>query len=211
MNVVLLSTDGFIFSFGWMTRGELISTNPTGPPSAQLCGLLVAVGKGDREAYAQLFKFFAPRLKMFLIKRGLSGPEAEELVQETMAVVWRKARSYDPRRAGAGTWIFTIARNHHIDAFRRERRSNPFGIDRVGEVDETPDAEMRIMADERDRAVRAALENLSHEQLVIVQSSFFDDKPHSTISRELGLPLGTVKSRIRLAFAKLRQLLDENR
>jgi RNA polymerase sigma-70 factor (ECF subfamily) len=209
MNAALRCADHTVVrvSLGWMTRNKSRSTGSNDTSR----DLLIAVGNGDREAYVQLFKFFAPRLKTFLIRRGLDSMQAEELVQDAMVLIWRRARSYDPSRAGAATWIFTIARNLHIDAFRRNSRANSHTLDQVEEIDQTPDAEMLMMAEERDVTVRRALDGLSREQLVIVQSSFFDDKAHSIIAHELGLPLGTVKSRMRLAFARLRKLLDEHR
>ena len=186
-----------------------------GPPSAdELCGLMQAIALGqDRAAFAALFGHFAPRVKAFLVRSGLADSLAEEVTQETMLTMWRKASFFDPSRAGVSTWIFTIARNQRIDRLRRERLLSadlPDGlsIETLEEPDPSGTGEEAVLTAEREDRVRSALGALSTEQSAIVRLSFFADKPHAEIARELGLPLGTVKSRIRLALARLRVLLD---
>jgi RNA polymerase sigma-70 factor (ECF subfamily) len=165
----------------------------------------------DRAAFTTLFGFYAPRLKAFMMRSGMTAPVAEDLAQETMLLVWRKASYFDPRRAGVSTWIFTIARNLRVDRLRREAR--PMAITRAFDPSDEPDSpasgETVVMASEREERVRAALGMLSEEQAEILRLSFFAEKPQSEIATELGIPLGTVKSRTRLAFGRLRQILDD--
>jgi RNA polymerase sigma-70 factor (ECF subfamily) len=174
------------------------------------CRLLLAIATDrDRQAYALLFKYFAPRLKTFLMRSGMLANIAEELTQETLLTVWHKASFFDPSRAGVSTWIFTIARNIRIDYQRRDRRPKPVETDPSEETDAAPSSEQLMMAQERDMRVRQALRSLSEEQVTIIQLSFFHEKPHSEIARDLGIPLGTVKSRVRLAMNRLRHLLGD--
>ncbi len=196
-----------------LSQGEaalsLFAREPPMPGSDEFGQLVVAVAQQrDRAAFALLFKHFAPRVKSFLMRCGLSPEISEEVAQETMVSVWRKAPSFDPARGGAATWIFTIARNRRIDHLRRGR-TDGLEPDPTAEPDEPATTEAVLIAVERDAKVRAALASLSPEQLTIVQMSFFAETPHSEIARELGLPLGTVKSRVRLAMKRLRTLLDD--
>jgi len=174
------------------------------------CRLLIAIATDrDRQAFALLFKHFAPRLKTFLMRSGMLANIAEELAQETLLTVWHKASFFDPSRAGVSTWIFTIARNIRIDYQRRDRRPKPVETDPSDEADAPPSGEHILMTAERDMRVRKALHSLSEEQVKIIQLSFFHEKPHSEIARDLGIPLGTVKSRVRLAMNRLRVLLGD--
>jgi RNA polymerase sigma-70 factor (ECF subfamily) len=181
------------------------------PPSAdEQCQLIQAVATArDRSAFAELFTHFAPRVKSFLMRSGLPDTVAEEVTQETMLVMWRKASYFDPSRAGLSTWIFTIARNQRIDRLRRGRVQTTSSLfDPSDEQDAPLSGEDITIAAEREQQVRTALGTLSDEQATIVRLSYFSEKPHAEIARELGIPLGTVKSRIRLALNRLRSLLD---
>ena len=166
----------------------------------------------DRQAFAVLFKHFAPRVAAYLRRGGTPAASAEDLAQEAMAILWRKSAGYDPARGSVATWIFTIARNLRIDRHRRDGTSAWSFID--GEDAERPDhpdpaasPEERLAARQREARVRSALRQLSREQARVLQLSYFTESPHSEIARELGIPLGTVKSRIRLAFGRLRAVL----
>lgn len=179
-------------------------------PGADMSALVVAIARtGDREAFALLFRHFAPRVKAFLMRSGLAANTAEELAQETLLTVWRKASYFDPTRAAASTWIFTIARNLSIDMKRRERNMGTVDLDAVDEEADETSGETILMSAEREARVRAALAKLSEEQATIVRLSFFQEKPHSQIAQELGIPLGTAKSRVRLALSRLRTLLED--
>ena len=168
----------------------------------------------DRAAFSDLFAYFAPRVKGYLQRTGTSETQAEEIAQETLLAVWRKARLYDPGNASPATWIFTIARNLRIDSLRRERRGDAIRVEDVEaefEVDGAPLADARLLTTESEARVRQALRALPSDQLRVIELSFFEDRAHGEIARTLQIPLGTVKSRVRLAMGRLRGLLDELR
>ncbi|MEK9708483.1 MAG: sigma-70 family RNA polymerase sigma factor [Alphaproteobacteria bacterium] len=171
--------------------------------------VLSSVAERDREAFAALFAHFAPRLKSYMLRLGSSAPQAEELAQEAMVTVWRKADRYDPARAAASTWIFTIARNLRIDAYRRSNHPELDPEDPALVPDPPPAADAEVARKQDAGRIRAALAELPEEQREVVRMSFFDDKTHTEISEILDIPLGTVKSRIRLAFARIRTSLDD--
>lgn len=162
----------------------------------------------DRAAFAELFGHFAPRVKGFLMRYGLPEVMSEDLAQETMLTVWRKADLFDPRRAGVSTWIFTIARNKRIDRLRRDRGGATAPLDVSDAPEDCGSSEEFAIAAETAAQVRTAMASLPENQAQIVRLSFFEEKPHAEIARELGIPLGTVKSRVRLALARLRGLLE---
>jgi len=166
---------------------------------------------GDRRAFATLFDHFAPRVKGLLMRQGTPADLAEELAQETLLMVWRKARLFDPQRAGASTWIAAIARNLRIDAARRDKRSRlPDVLDIVD--DEAPEQPDQVLSGrEREVRVRDALSNLSGDQLTVVQLAFLEGLSHQDVAQRLSIPLGTVKSRLRLALGKLRAVLEDLR
>ena len=170
--------------------------------------LLARVAMADRAAFQVLFLHFGPRLKSYLMKLGAPPGMAEELAQEAMLMVWRKARLFDPAKASAATWIFTIARNLRIDAHRRARMP---ALDVAETMDPGIAADDGMEIQESERRLRAALAELPPEQAEIVALSFFSDQPHSQIADALGIPLGTVKSRLRLAMIRLRAAMGEER
>jgi RNA polymerase sigma-70 factor (ECF subfamily) len=188
------------------------------PTSDELNELARAVAlAGDRSAFAVLFKHFAPRVKAHLLRCGASGELAEELAQETLVSVWRKAKSFDPGRAQLSTWIFTIARNLWVDHLRRQPAPPPTQamqqpndesdpLEQVAHPAATLDEQLGTAR--REIAVRQALAQLAPEQQRIVWLSFYGEQSHARIAQELGVPLGTVKSRIRLAVSHLRRLLQ---
>ncbi|MBS0245455.1 MAG: sigma-70 family RNA polymerase sigma factor [Proteobacteria bacterium] len=163
----------------------------------------------DRAAFAALFEHFAPRIKAYLLRAGTDGTLADELAQEAMLAIWRKADSFDPARATAATWIFAIARNLRIDRFRKEWRDVSVGDDMPEIVDETAAPDDSLSDAERGARVREALRQLPPEQIKVIELSFFEEQPHAEIAQTLGIPLGTVKSRIRIAMAKLRDLVGD--
>ncbi len=165
--------------------------------------------KADRAAFAELFRQFAPRLKSYLMRRGCDFAEAEELMQETMIMVWRRAASFDPARASVATWLFTIARNKRIDALRRQHRPEIDPSDPALVPDPAPDEEVRLLAHQRGHRLAQALATLPPEQAALVRLAYFDERAQSEIAAETKLPLGTVKSRLRLALVKLRRAFEE--
>lgn len=181
-----------------------------GVTNDELCRLIEAIAlRRDRAAFADLFDYFAPRLKAFGLKKGVDAAGAEELAQETMLTVWRRADRFDRTRASAATWIYTIVRNKRIDLYRREGRVDA-DLDAVGEIaDDAERPDDRVAASEAGALLRVAIAALPPEQVEVLQKAFYEDKPHSVIADELRLPLGTVKSRIRLALARLRVAFPE--
>lgn len=163
----------------------------------------------DREAFAALFQYFAPRIKSLLVRSGSTPDVAEDVAHEAMIAVWRKAALFDAARAGAATWIFTIARNLRIDLARRTRDVPAETLYEVLALDEPPQPDARVLAEERDIKVRDAMRGLSDDQAKAVRLSFFEDKAHAEIARILDWPLGTVKSRLRQAMTKLRERLED--
>ena len=173
--------------------------------------LLLAVARTrDRAAFAALFGHFAPRLKSYLVRLGAEGALADELVQDVMLTVWRRAESFDPARASAATWIFTIARNRRIDGLRREGRPEIDPAD-PALVPDAPEQADRALEGAQDTArLHAAIADLPAEQAELLRLAYYEDQPHSAIAQRTGLPLGTVKSRLRLALGRLRRtLVDE--
>ncbi len=178
--------------------------------SADLARLIEAVAaERDREAFTALFDYFAPRIKSVLMRSNTPAAAAEELAQEAMLTVWRKAALFDRTRAGASAWIFTIARNLRIDVARREQRGKVLDLESSEFLEPPPQPDEEFDSGEREQRVRAALTHLTDDQINVVRLSFFEGKAHGDIARELELPLGTVKSRIRLAMNRLRDLLGD--
>ena len=165
----------------------------------------------DRDAFARLHRHFAPKLATWMARAGMSQAHIEDIVQDCMVAVWRKAPLYDPAHGGVSTWIFTIARNLRIDHSRRKANREMLPLSDWDDMDDQPDGESRLLAAESETRVRRALEQLPQEQKQVLIEAYFADKPQSDIAQELGLPLGTVKSRLRLALAKLRVLLEDAR
>jgi RNA polymerase sigma-70 factor (ECF subfamily) len=178
--------------------------------SARMTALLSGLAQTrDQAVFAELFKFYAPRLKSYIRRLGSDEMAAEEIVQEAMATVWNKAALFDAGKANASTWIFTIARNLRIDMIRRERRPT---VD-DGDLAELPDLgdlpDQVLSLSQRATAIRTAMQTLPTDQALIVRMSFFEEQPHSAIAEALNIPLGTVKSRLRLAFNRFRKVLGD--
>jgi RNA polymerase sigma factor (sigma-70 family) len=167
--------------------------------------LLARVGRNrDRAAFVELFHYYAPRVKSYLLRNGADDSAAEEIVQNTFITVWEKAKTYDPAKAAASTWIFTVARNKRIDALRREKFVT-FDTDSLAN---TAAETAENYADGVEAgSLDAAIDKLPEEQAKLLRMAFFEDKSHSAIAKETHLPLGTVKSRLRLALEKLRDAL----
>lgn len=171
-------------------------------------GVMKAVAAGDRTAFAMLYDHFAPRLKAYLMRQGSPEDVAEELVQESLVTAWRRATTFDPVQASVATWLFTIARNKRIDRLRRERRPEFDPEDPALMPDPEPAADAVLEAGEAETRVRQAMAGLPPEQTRLLELAFFEDLSHRDIATRENLPLGTVKSRIRLALARLKAKLE---
>ena len=159
----------------------------------------------DQQAFAELFGYFAPRVKAFLMKSGAAPGMAEDCTQEVMATLWHKAHLFDPSRASVSTWIFTIARNKNIDALRKQRRPEPEELTWGPEAE--PEASDIIVMQQESEQLSQAMQALPGQQRELIEKAYFGDLSHGQIAAETGLPLGTIKSRLRLALSKLRQTM----
>ena len=190
-------------SLGIFSMGPRVLDDSKGHSWEEL--MLMVSTSQDRSAFKQLFNHFAPRIKSFLMKAGADPTMAEECSQEAMATVWNKAKLFDPARASASTWIFTIARNKRIDAIRKIRRPEP---DELTWPDGMEDAQEDALELKQQSEILAdAIQNLPEKQRQLVEKAFFKELSHSEIALETGLPLGTIKSRIRLALERLRHAM----
>ncbi|HVV17600.1 MAG TPA: sigma-70 family RNA polymerase sigma factor [Polyangia bacterium] len=169
--------------------------------------LMAAVAdRADREAFGQLFRRYAPRIKAHLVARGTPAGVADDLTQETMLLVWRKAALFDPARGGLATWLFTITRNCLLNHVRRGARSTP-EPDAAGELPTTPDTEQQLMGAQANRLVAACVEQLPPDQRGIVLAAYWRGQTLRECADEARIPLGTAKTRVRLALTRLRELI----
>lgn len=156
----------------------------------------------DQTAFAELFTYFAPRVKSFLMRSGADSTLAEECTQEVLATLWHKAHLFDASRASVATWVFTIARNRKIDALRKQRRPEP--EDLVWGPEEEPDQADILSLQQESEQLGRAIAALPAKQKELIEKAYYGDLSHSEIAEQTGLPLGTIKSRIRLALDRLR-------
>ena len=175
--------------------------------------LIVAIAESqDRTAFASLFTYYAPRVKAYLCRHRIEDRQAEDIAQEVMLTVWRKAGLFDPAKSSAGTWIYTIARNRLVDTIRREKRPDDLDpTDPALAPSEPAQADEQYETRVIGERVRTAMTDLPHEQAEVLQLSFVEGLAHSAIAERLDIPLGTVKSRLRLAFARLRPVMQVHR
>lgn len=177
------------------------------PPEFSALVLAVAQRR-DRAAFATLFDHFGPRLNGFLMRQGCDAALAEEIVQDTFSTLWRKADLFDPAKSSVSTWLYRIARNRRIDLARRDRSDRIDPEDPILHPAAEADPDAMLDAQQREEALRLALGSLPQEQLELVRLAFFEGLSHAQVAARTGLPLGTVKSRIRLAFTRLRRALE---
>ena len=191
-------------------RKDADQVTPGSPQfSSQTQWMLAVRDRRDRAAFADLFDHFAPRLKGFVMRSGTPPVQAEEIVQEVMLTVWRKAGLFDPQRAQVSAWIYQIARNQQIDTFRKQPRPLP---DDIGQdPDAEPDASRILATEEEAGLLRRALAELKPEQREMIEKAYLGELTHQEISVQTGLPLGTIKSRIRLGLERLRRELKDIR
>ncbi len=166
----------------------------------------------DRAAFQELYKHFTPMIRAFLLKSmgaGANRSEAEEITQEVLIKVWNKAASFNSSKASVNTWIFTIARNTRIDFIRRnERNERKIDIEDIWHEPESPEPLVDLQQRRAEQVIKQAMATLPDEQLQVLYKAFMEGKSHNEVAEELSLPLGTVKSRIRLALNKMQILID---
>ena len=168
---------------------------------------LVASNK-DRVAFGSLFKLVGPRIKGYLMKLGSNDIVAEDLLQEVMLTVWRKSETFDRGKAAVSTWLFTIARNKRIDMLRKEIRPQLDPLDPMLTPNQEEPADEVYSSNQQSLKITDAIDKLPEEQSKLIKMTYYEDKSHSVIAKELNMPLGTVKSRIRLASTRLKKLLE---
>ncbi len=169
---------------------------------------LIALNR-DKEAFEQLFIYFAPRVKAVLMKQSSDANTAEDLMQETMLTVWNKADKFSKYRGSVSAWIFTIARNKRIDGYRKQGTKHYLDIEDIELTDDAIGSEEILISNERDKMVTDISNTLPIEQKEIIEMSFVKELSQTEISKKLGIPLGTVKSRMRLAYEKIRKSVEE--
>ena len=194
----------------WMHNEVPSPPRPAAGSGANLDALLTAVGADrDSEAFTVLFDHFVPRVQAQMLRLGLAPFAAADVTQDVMETIWRKAHLFDPRKAAAATWVFHIARNRRIDVKRRSRETICAVEDFFDIPDPSGGSDDCVDSARREACLRQALRSLPHDQFALVKLAFFDGLSHTAIAARLSLPLGTVKSRLRLAFCRLRRALHE--
>lgn len=192
--------------------GKNVSLEITGNAPEQrerlaLCMQQIAVEQ-SREAFSEVFAYFAPRLKSYIMRLGSDATTAEEIMQEVMLNVWRKAKQYDPKQASVSTWIFRIARNRRIDNHRKQNKPDLDAADPMLQPVQAEQPDITVNRLQLEKVVQREMATLPDEQLILLKAAFYEGLSHSEIAKTYGIPLGTVKSRIRLAFQRLRGRLE---
>jgi RNA polymerase sigma-70 factor, ECF subfamily len=162
----------------------------------------------DRGAFGELFDFLAPKVKGLLMRRGMDSASAEDVMQDVMLNVWTRAGLYDPALGSLQGWVFTIARNAMIDRFRRQKPNISIDMIEWDPVDESEGTEQRMLREERAATLQGAMKSIPADQLAVLQLAYQEELSQTEIAAKLGVPLGTVKSRMRLAYARLRTTLE---
>ena len=164
--------------------------------------------RADPAAFRELYEAYGPRVKAYMMRRGADSGTAEDLAQETLLTVWRKAALYAGEKGSMTTWVFAIARNLRIDRLRREVPWLELPEGRMAEASDEPLPDEAMAEKERQERVRAALADLPPEQKEVVSLAYLEGLSHSEIAERLSVPLGTVKSRMRIAYQKIREALE---
>jgi RNA polymerase sigma-70 factor (ECF subfamily) len=201
-----------ILSFKVRTKKHVLKTQDIQPGASKqdMRALMVLISdQRDRGAFIQVYEYFSPRVKSFLLGRNMLPQQADEVLQEVMLAVWQKAHQYSPDKAAVSTWIFTIARNKHIDRIRQEKFPELDAEDPSLKPAEVAEVEGEFQEMEQSKAVKEALATLPKDQYDVIYLSFMKGISHAEIGEHLDLPLGTVKSRIRLGFKRLRTELTD--
>lgn len=188
---------------------QIVGTDPLERDRMADCIEAIA-GSKSRTAFSQIFEYFAPRLKSYLIRLGSDDVSAEEIVQEVMLNVWRKADQYDRNQASVSTWIFRIARNRRIDSHRRLNKPDLDAEDPMLQPSPIEEPDITVNRAQIEGVVRKELETLPEDQLMLLKAAFYEGLSHSQIAKKFSLPLGTVKSRIRIAFQRLKGQLERD-
>ncbi len=190
-------------------KGLLVTSKPTSDKVTHEDLVLKIARERDRFAFKQVFAHFAPRVKSYLLKLGLDDHKAEDLAQDVLVTVWIKAEQFDPKKAKLSTWIFRISRNKFIDLTRKQKYPEVNADDHLTDMVAPEETDRPVEAMQTASIVSSAMTKLNPDQQRVIKLSFYEEMSHSEISAHLSLPLGTVKSRIRMAFQALRRELGE--
>jgi len=199
---------------GATSAGDKGWSVPTGRRTDEWSECLVAIGRQrDRAAFTRLFRHFAPLIKAFALSgSALSASHADELVQEVMVKVWQKASAFDPEKAAASTWVYTIARNCRTDMFRRlQKFDTPLAAEDFSPEQDEEGPFLQLQSRRSAERIRELMRTLPPEQMQILAKVYMEGKSHAEAAAELDLPLGTVKSRVRLAIQKMQVQFEEGR
>lgn len=194
---------------GALVRDERPTVAPKTDLSEQTQQMLAVRDRRDKRAFAALFDYYAPRLKGFVMRGGMDAAQAEEVVQEVMLTLWRKADQFDPERAQVSGWIYQITRNRQIDTVRRTSRPMPEELRELEGHD--PDPGQMLALEQETEELRGALARLKPDQREMIERAYLGELTHQEINTQTGVPLGTIKSRIRLGLERLRHELKELR
>jgi RNA polymerase sigma-70 factor (ECF subfamily) len=198
-----------VLPFGSLKLSQTKARSANLDDAKAFAGLVERIAShADRDAFAQVFAYYGPRVKGYLLRLGMEAAQAEELSQDVMVAVWRKAETFDRRQASVSTWIFRIARNRRIDVFRHDRRAQLDVHDPAFQPAAEAQPDVVAQAGEQEAQVRRAMAELPPEQRELIREAFYEDLSHSQIAEKTGVALGTVKSRLRLAMAKLKLRLE---
>mgnify|MGYP001293435240 FL=1 len=165
--------------------------------------------RADPAAFRELYEAFGPRVKAYMMRKGADAGTAEDLAQETLLTVWRKASLYADDKGSMTTWVFTIARNLRIDRLRREVPWQELPEWRLVEPSEEALPDEALAEKQQQNRLQAALANLPADQREVVTLAYLEGLSHREIAARLALPLGTVKSRMRIAYQKVRAALED--
>ena len=154
------------------------------------------------QTFSEIFEFFAPKVNAYFIQNGIRFESSEELTQEVLSTVWVKSNLYDSNKSALSTWVYTIARNKKIDFLRKNSKIN-FKEEDIREF-LYQDREIDLIEEnEAKKQIERISNELDEQQKIMIKMNFFENKSHKKIADELEIPLGTVKSRIRLIFCLL--------
>lgn len=197
----------------WLTDNILnnIEVNDTNADELQIDQWLKSVAcEQDKMAFTRLFKHFAPKIRAHGLQRFKQEAAALELVQETMMLVWRKAALYDHSKGKASTWIYTVMRNYCFDMLRKIQQKKEDTIsDLLWPLFESEKGALAVESDHLlSRSLLSHIDSLPKQQKQVIEAIYLQEMTQQELAEHMGVPLGTVKSRLRLAIAKLKSKLE---
>ena len=167
----------------------------------KLCNLIFKIAnEQNKSAFNDIFDYFAPRVIGYLVGSGSQKEIAEEIAQEVLSMVWQKAGQFDYKKGNVNTWVFTIARNKRIDRIRKNENPSYNTVDLIDALYSKND----IQNNDFEEEIKVLQNKLNKSEKKLIKMNFFEGKSHKIISKDLEIPLGTIKSRIRKILIKIR-------